>query len=190
MPATSATQSTVEIADYDHSYNDAVVSLFVAGMEDNIAAMSNAFDRDRISNFIKRAIPTLRDIPKLVNEERGGRVFIALSSDVNKSLIGMIAMARSGKDQEQSTVELTRISVAREWRRKGICRALVGHAIRVAVKEFGVQSLYLYTATTVKAAMSSYERMGFELQDPRPPDGEFAVVKFVLDLDEGGWWQK
>lgn len=178
----------LRIVDYSASYGDAVVSLFVSGMEDNISASPDPVERTRISSFIPKAIRTLRDIPTLVHEAGGGRFFMALSPS-NNDLVGMLAMARSDKDAEQQTIELTRISVAREWRRKGVCRALVAHAIREAVEKLAVQTVYLYTASTVKPAMNSYGRMGFELQGPIPPVAEFTLVKLIMNV-ERRWWQK
>lgn len=157
---------SVRIVDYTPSYGDHVVALFVSGMEGNISASSDPDVRKRLSAFILREMPKLRDVPAFINEAGGGRFFLALSPTDN-DLAGILAMARSDEDAEQQTVELARISVAKEWRRKGVCRALVAHAIREAVEKLAVRTVYLYTLSTLKGALTAYERMSFVVQGPR-----------------------
>lgn len=188
LPSSPAlSPSPLRVIDYSPTYGDQVINLFVTGMTDNISASQDSVERDMISGFIPSAATTLRDIPSLVNAPGGGRFFLALSP--NNDLVGMLAMARSDEDASNETVELTRISTARDWRRKGVCKALVAHAIREAVDEFAVSSVYLHTLSSFDAAMNTYSKLGFVLQGPRKwakPSG----VKFVMNVEGSGWWQK
>lgn len=93
----------------------------------------------------------------------------------------------SDTDVANNTAELTRISVAPDWRGKGVCRLVVGQLVRVAVTKYGVKSVYLITMESVTTAVRAYQKLGFCMEGG---GGEVPeLVRMVMDVEENGWWK-
>lgn len=133
--------------------------LFEAGMLDNASETSDACILGDISDLLNFARPQFRDMSTFLFAENGGALFVALTP--SGETIGMIGVRRSAANMREQLVELTRISVSRNWRRKGICSMLVNHAIAYSWAQFAVRGVYLYTHGGLKSAVTAYSRLGF-----------------------------
>jgi putative acetyltransferase len=88
--------------------------------------------------------------------EHGGSFFVAYEGD---ALIGMFGLERDGRN----AMELRRMYVAPEVRRRGIGRRLLAHA-EMACREAGLRRLTLSTSELQPEALALYRASGFTLR--------------------------
>ena len=103
----------------------------------------------------------------------GGEVFFALRDDV---VVGTCAVVWCADE----TVELVKLSVAREARGCGLGRRLTETAISWARKH-GARRVVLLSSTKLDAALRLYERMGFRY-GPLPDDPTYASADVFMEL--------
>ncbi|XP_068129540.1 probable N-acetyltransferase CML1 [Hyperolius riggenbachi] len=99
----------------------------------------------------------LKDIWKYYLQQEGHNFWVA---ETNNEVVGMVAAARFYLPGREKHMELRRISVARNHRRKGIAKLLCGTMIEFAQKE-GCQAVVLFTTPIQKDAIHLYKTMAF-----------------------------
>ena len=95
----------------------------------------------------------LNDPRKMILDE-GGLIFLAKSDE---QIIGSAALIKEHGD----VYELAKMSVAQEFRSKGISKLLLEKCLEKA-KEIGAQKIVLFSNHQLKAALSLYEKYGFQ----------------------------
>ena len=101
---------------------------------------------------------------------KGGYIFLAFGKQQGLPAIGCVALIPMGG----GVYELAKMAVAPGFRRQGIGRALLEHAIERA-REIGAHSLFLGSSTKLPAALRLYESAGFE----HVPPGEVPPSPYV-----------
>jgi ribosomal protein S18 acetylase RimI-like enzyme len=107
---------------------------------------------------------------------RGGAILIALYGDL---VAGVVALRRL----EGGNFEFTKMAVDENFRRKGIGETLSLAAFKKA-RQSGAGKIILYSQSSMKPAISLYEKLGFKQVPLEPGTYERADVKMELDLDE------
>jgi putative acetyltransferase len=106
-----------------------------------------------------------------------GRRFDVLVEEATGAVIGSVALV----PVDAGEAELRKMYLAAEHRRRGLGRAMLGHALHVA-RELGYRRVRLETATCLDAAIRLYEQYGFERLDCGAHAGRCDVV-MARDLD-------
>ena len=88
---------------------------------------------------------------------RGGEFWVAL---IDQSIVGMFGLVPS---HHSKAVELRRVSVDPEFRRKGIARAMLVFAEQLCIEK-GLLKIELSTSAFQKEAISLYSTSGYELE--------------------------
>jgi ribosomal protein S18 acetylase RimI-like enzyme len=92
-------------------------------------------------------------------------------------LSGLIGVQRAPQKQLAHKADVWGMYVAPTYRRKGLGRALLGHAIEYAANVLGVRSVNLGVTTTNEAAVGLYKSMGFEIYGT---EREFLLVNGIF----------
>ena len=108
-----------------------------------------------------------------------GAVFLVARHNSTRRDGGIIGtgalIPRQGSDAEDGDAEVVRMSVAADWRRKGIGRmilqALVDHA-----RESGCQRIILETTETWQEVIAFYLRFGFHITHHQDGDVYFEMM--------------
>lgn len=175
----------LKIRAYTEADCDRITEMFVAGMTDNAERATDEVTHPLVMRFLSMAPETFQNMGKVIHEENGGKMFLAVTE--TDEIAGMLGMSRSEKDVELERIELTRISVANSWRRKGVCRMLVEYAADLGRREFGAKRMVLYTMNSFNIAMRTYRGLGFSEKNSEPKwlekgPGKPFVVEFSRDL--------
>ncbi|PXF40940.1 hypothetical protein BWQ96_09335 [Gracilariopsis chorda] len=168
------------ITEYTPSFRTQLWNLFVSGMSQNDEAAKDDGMRRAISTLIDNARLEVARVGSLSCPKNGGKTFLAL--DRSKQVIGMLAVKRSEEDIRDRSVELRRISVAHQWRRRGVCRALVDHAVEYIKATFDSQWMHLVTYSSMGPALCTYKSLGFKAQGDDSSDGPLRLVKLVRKI--------
>lgn len=100
-----------------------------------------------------------------------------LVDESTERVIGSVGLVSSGPAE----VELRKMYLAAEYRRRGLGCALLAHALRMA-REMGYRRVCLETASALGAAIRLYEKYGFERAGDAPHAPRCDVV-MARDLE-------
>ena len=106
----------------------------------------------------------------------GGAILLAL---YNGELAGTAGLRKL----DDRTFEFTKMTVAEDFRRKGIGEAMCYASFRKA-KELGATSVILYSNRLQAAAIKMYEKIGFKHLPVETTVYKRADVKMEINLDE------
>lgn len=151
----------------------------MSGMQDNLRYYPDPVTTSAIQRLLSRTSDTLMP-PSNCH-------FYLVALDNNRP-VGMGALKRCENDVINHTAELTRISVAKEWRGKDVCGMIVGGLIRHAVEKWNVKRVWLLTMSSVKQAVRAYEKLGFEIIDEEEKVDKVRLVKMEMTLAQHEWW--
>lgn len=112
--------------------------------------------------------------PKKHVIDNGGEIFIAIDGD---KVIGTLALL----PENETTLELCKMTVAKEYRRKGIAQMLLNKAI-VYSKNNSYKELVAYTNSKLKTAIGFYRKNNFIGSKHEDKRYKRIDEKFVLDL--------
>lgn len=111
--------------------------------------------QDSFENYIASSITEeIGRIPDYYREHQGS-FWVATSAD---RLVGMYGLEAAG----ESEMELRRMYVSLEFRRKGIARQMLDHA-EDHCRSSGISTLHLSTSELQPAALSLYRTAGYQL---------------------------
>lgn len=142
---------TMKIRLYEEADKPAVEALFThVNRELAPAGLKEAFE-----NYISRSLSEeISRIPDYY-AEKGGSFSVA---EQDGEIIGMFGLeARS-----EVSMEIRRLYVSPDWRRKGIARALMDHAEDMCRRD-KIKHIELSTSEVQKAAVALYKRLGFRM---------------------------
>jgi len=108
----------------------------------------------------------------------GGRILIA---ELDKEIVGTVALIPS---HEESTVELAKMAVHEDVRRRGVGKELMNSAVALA-RDMGAQRIWLETNTRLEAALALYRRFDFrELAEAQQVETSYCRCncQMVLEL--------
>lgn len=157
-----------------------MINLFISGMHENKAKLSNPELQNLLEKFIDGAVVSLRDPPPTLS------LYLAVTP--TGELAAMAGLSRTPDDALQNTAELLRISVDKQWRQRGVCKMLLAHVIRIAVRLYKVDSLYLTTAVLFEQAVRVYLALGF--REAEHVEGNPHIIKMVMQVEDKDWWRK
>jgi ribosomal protein S18 acetylase RimI-like enzyme len=106
----------------------------------------------------------------------GGAILIALYNGVLAGTAGL-------RKLDEQTFEFTKMTVAENFRRKGIGEAMCYASFKKA-KELGATSVILYSNKLQAAAINMYEKIGFKQLPVETTVYKRADVKMEINLDE------
>ena len=118
-------------------------------------SMAPADLRAEFEAYILRSLDEEIDRIPAYYAERAGGFWVAEDAD---TLVGMYGLERISQD----VIELRRMYVAPEMRRRGIARALLEHA-ELQCRWIGAATLTLSTSEVQQAALGLYRNAGFHL---------------------------
>ena len=113
--------------------------------------------------------------PKETILDRGGCLYLAQTED--GKIIGTAGLANEGN----GIYELVKMTVAPEFRGKGISRMLMDKCLEKA-KELNARKIFLYSNSQLTTAISLYKKYGFEHIDATGSPLVTADVKMELSL--------
>jgi putative acetyltransferase len=116
-------------------------------------------------------LAVLNDPRKMILDE-GGFIFLAKSND---QIIGSAALIK----EHGGIYELAKMSVAQEFRSKGISKLLLEKCLDKA-KEMRVKKIILFSNHQLKAALSLYEKYGFQYIPVE--DSPFLTADIKMEL--------
>ena len=112
--------------------------------------------------------------PKEAILDRGGYIFLAREGD---KIIGTAGLANEG----DSIYELVKMTVAPEFRGKGISKMLIEKCLEKA-KELKAKKVFLYSNSQLQTAISLYKKYGFVHVDASNSPLVTADVKMEMTL--------
>jgi N-acetylglutamate synthase-like GNAT family acetyltransferase len=112
--------------------------------------------------------------PKEEILDRGGHIFLAREGD---KIIGTAGLANEG----DSIYELVKMTVAPEFRGKGISKMLIEKCLGKA-RELQAKKVFLYSNSQLQAAISLYKKYGFVHVDASNSPLLTADVKMEITL--------
>lgn len=139
----------VEISNYNDTYKVQTISLLLSVLEDELG-------------YVGYERPDIHDIPDVYQKDDLGNFWLAIDGD---QVVGTIALQNYGKNRAM----IKRMSVKKEYRRKGIGQRLLTELITFA-KKSNLETVYLTTMNEFEAARNLYEKNGFQVIDELPED--------------------
>jgi putative acetyltransferase len=118
-------------------------------------------------------LAVLNDPRKMILDE-GGFIFLAKADE---QIIGSAALIK----EHGGIYELAKMSVAQEFRSKGISKLLLEKCLDKA-KELGVKKIILFSNHQLKAALGLYEKYGFQYIPVKDSPFLTADIKMELTL--------
>jgi putative acetyltransferase len=112
--------------------------------------------------------------PKEAILDRGGYIFLAREGD---KIIGTAGLANEG----DSAYELVKMTVAPEFRGKGISKMLIEKCLEKA-RELKAKKVFLYSNSQLQTAISLYKKYGFVHVDASNSPLLTADVKMEMTL--------
>lgn len=180
MTNTSAEIASLRVAACTPDREEDLVNLFLSGMQEHRAKWPDLEGQKRFQKFLDNAVSNLRNPPPTISFH-----IVLTPSD---ELVAMAGLSRTPKDALSNTAEVTRISVDKQWRRRGICKMLLAHIIRIAVELYSVDTLYLTTGVDFEIAIQAYTAMGF--RDVGRLEGKPFGTKMVMEVADNDWWRE
>lgn len=138
----------VKIIRFDSKYTKDFAALNREWLEENFTLEQS--DEEILAN------------PEKLISEKGGEIFLAIQ---DKTIVGTLALI----PHDKSRLEISKLAVKPEMRRRGIAKALLNKAIEFA-KQNSYQEVFALTNSQLEAAVSFYKRRLFtrsSCQDPR-----------------------
>ena len=105
---------------------------------------------------------------------RGGFIWLA---KMENEIVGTAALMNEG----HGIFELAKMSVTEKWQGKGISRLLIETCLKKA-KEIGAKKLSLFSNHQLLAAVSLYQKYGFQHVEVKDSPFETADIKMELVL--------
>jgi putative acetyltransferase len=118
-------------------------------------------------------LAVLNDPRKMILDE-GGFIFLAKADE---QIIGSAALIK----EHGGIYELAKMSVAQEFRSKGISKLLLEKCLDKA-RELGVKKIILFSNHQLKAALGLYEKYGFQYIPVKDSPFLTADIKMELTL--------
>jgi N-acetylglutamate synthase-like GNAT family acetyltransferase len=112
--------------------------------------------------------------PKEAILDRGGYIFLAREGD---KIIGTAGLANEG----DSIYELVKMTVAPEFRGKGISKMLIEKCLEKA-RELKAKKVFLYSNSQLQTAISLYKKYGFVHVDASNSPLVTADIKMEMTL--------
>ncbi|MBL3656369.1 GNAT family N-acetyltransferase [Fulvivirga sp. 2943] len=137
-----------------------------------------ALNEEWISQYFKlepQDIKSLED-PQGYIINNGGAILVALYKG---EPLGVCALVKMNDDTYD--YELAKMAVSPKAQGKGI-GLILGNAIKEKARSLGSSNLYLESNTTLKAAISLYEKLGFKKVAGRTTPYERANIQMAMDL--------
>ncbi|UII27477.1 bifunctional helix-turn-helix transcriptional regulator/GNAT family N-acetyltransferase [Fulvivirga maritima] len=152
----------VEVVDYQPKYREAF----------------KALNEEWISRYFRLET---QDIKSLEDPEgyiiaNGGAILVALYKG---EPLGVCALVKMNDDTYE--YELAKMAVSPKAQGKGL-GFILGNAIKERAKSLGSSNLYLESNTTLKAAISLYEKLGFKKVAGRNTPYERANIQMAMEL--------
>ncbi len=122
---------------------------------------------------VERHDREILDHPQEYVIERGGQIFMAVADG---NAIGTVAMIPAGDD----VLELTKMSVAPEFRGRGIANLLMKASIEYAAAA-GARTVFLESHRKLETAITLYRKFGF-VETPLDPNSEYARADIRMEL--------
>src|SRR5450432_2498194 len=107
--------------------------------------------------------------------DRGGCIFLAKEEDI---IAGTAALMKEG----DNAYELAKMTVAKDFRGKGISKLLMTRCIAEA-KKLGAERIFLFSNHQLETALSLYRQFGFKNIPVEDSPFETADVKMELVLN-------
>jgi putative acetyltransferase len=149
----------ISIIPYEDQYHEIFKSLNVEWLE-------------RYNLMEAPDLAVLNEPRKMILDE-GGFIFLAKADE---QIIGSAALIK-----EHGIYELAKMSVAEEFRSKGISKLLLEKCLDKA-KEIGVKKIILFSNHQLKAALGLYEKYGFQYIPVQDSPFLTADIKMELTL--------
>ncbi|MBL4740713.1 MAG: GNAT family N-acetyltransferase [Sneathiella sp.] len=139
------------IRPYDYGDKEAVEELFI---EVNRLLAPDSL-KEAFENYISRSLEEeISRIPDYY-DEKGGSFSVA---ELDGQIIGMFGL----EAREPSSMEIRRMYVSSNYRRKGIAKALMSHAESIC-RRAGIMQIELSTSEVQGAAVAFYKSLGFQV---------------------------
>lgn len=122
---------------------------------------------------VERHDREILDHPQEYVIERGGQIFMAVADG---NAVGTVAMIPAGDD----VLELTKMSVAPEFRGRGIANLLMKASIEYAAAA-GARTVFLESHRKLETAIALYRKFGF-VETPLDPNSEYARADIRMEL--------
>jgi len=122
---------------------------------------------------VERHDREILDHPQEYVIERGGQIFMAVADG---KAIGTVALIPAG----EGVLELTKMSVAPDFRGRGIANLLMEASIEYA-RRTGVQTVFLESHRKLETAITLYRKFGFA-ETPLDPNSEYARADIRMEL--------
>ncbi|MBV6495176.1 MAG: GNAT family N-acetyltransferase [Acidobacteria bacterium ACB1] len=113
------------------------------------------------------------DHPQEYVIDRGGQIFMAVEGG---KAVGTVALIPAGDD----VLELTKMSVAPEFRGRGIANLLMKASIEYAASA-GARTVFLESHRKLETAITLYRKFGF-VETPLDPNSEYARADIRMEL--------
>lgn len=152
----------LRIVDFNNKYKKDFEKLNLAWIQDEEKFELEEYDKKIFLDPKKHVI------------DKGGEIFLAIDGE---KVVGTLAIL----PENESTLELCKMTVAKEYRRKGIAQMLLNKAI-VYAKTHSYKYLVAYTVSKLKTAIGFYRKNNFV--GSKHADERYKRIdeKFILDL--------
>src|SRR5262249_20623599 len=87
---------------------------------------------------------------------------LRLGAFLNEQLVGMLRFRRTGRTKTRHRASIHGVYVKEPYRRRGVARALLTEALRIARAQSGVEQIELAVGSEQTAAKRLYESFGFK----------------------------
>lgn len=112
------------------------------------------------------------DNPRGTIIDRGGHIYLAVENGV---LVGTAALMK----EHDGVYELAKMTVAKNYRGKGISKLLMKHCLEQA-KKLGAQKIFLFSNHQLTTALALYRQFGFK--DIPVEDSPFETADVKMEL--------
>ena len=152
----------IGIIDYTDQYQQQVIDLILDVYEKELGF--SGYDR-----------PDIYRITEIYQKKHGSAFWIALDTDEVIGTVGIL-------EDTSEVAFLKRMVVKKEYRKKGVGKALLNRAINFA-KEHGYCKMYAGTIEQNPNAIAFYEHLGFKRSQETPKAITAADDSICLELD-------
>lgn len=148
----------LRIEEYRSPLYEKVMTISIANLREVKREAKEESTRRSVDDFIEEVREDFQDVKRLVHAQNGGKMFVVMTTA--EDVVGVLGLSRSERNVIERSIEYMRISVAREWQKRGIGRAMMDHALRYARANFEVRRIVIYTLNSFCSAIAMYRKMG------------------------------
>ena len=172
-------KSSLEIRTFRPEDQDASLAIFKAGLFQY--AVEGSVVRYMEHQYFKLCSSSdMKDIYSYYVENDDRCFFVA---ECQGTVAGIVAGLLTRNDDGEAVVELQRMSVSKEFRRRGAGSMLVQRLLAWA-REKRAQKVFLGTLDRKVSAIALYKKNGFQLKSSKPFEAKWFEEQFGVVTDE------